>query len=62
MGLYIRPASLVEEQGILSTIPRTASWSLVQSKLVQGQSDFDHVLAAGGDFYIIENDLARQAS
>jgi hypothetical protein len=73
---------LVEDQGILSDIPRSASWSIAQEKLrqgehlvavanrphgrvallVQSQSDFDHVQTVGGKFYIIDSDLARQAT
>jgi len=80
MGLYIRPASLVQEKGKSISLP--TSWSEAHQQLadgqgfsavarrqhglvallVQDQSDFDHVVSAGGDLYIIDEDLIRQAS
>lgn len=80
MGLYIRPASLVQEKG--RKIPIPASWNEAQQQLsegqglsavakrphgfvallIQGQADFDHVVGSGGDIYIIDQELACQAS
>jgi hypothetical protein len=82
MGLYIRPASLVKEQGTLTNIPPRSTWSFAQGKLqqgehlvavanrphgsvallVQGQPDFDHVQASGGEFYIVSSTLANKAN
>jgi len=83
MGLYIRPAFLVQEQGIDADLTPGAAWDHAQSKLrkgehlvaiayrqhgkvallIEGESNFRHACSDSGTlFYIIDDNLARQAS